>query len=173
MSVNTGIKAVSLFQCNFTPFINLNLSAIWDILKAAGDGGCADVCSRTFSLKVQSKNRQGGGWVFFSLWVKKHSSCRVPFKLMYLLLTYFQFPDCQCVPCSAGHAGSCAGPHNSSNELLTFCLRHMVGWSQKTHHVGGGLPEPATSLLLQNPVGLSHPVRSVLVYLPSGPELGL
>ena len=66
MSVDKGIKAVSLFQCNFTPFVNLSLSAIWDILKAAGDGGWADVCSSTFSLKVQPKHRQWGGF-FFSL----------------------------------------------------------------------------------------------------------
>lgn len=63
MSVDTGIKAVLLFQYNFTPFINLSLSAIQDILEAVGDGGWADVCSRTFSLKVH------GQWVglFFFL----------------------------------------------------------------------------------------------------------
>jgi len=64
MSVDTGVKAVLLFQHNFTPFVNLSLSMFWYIFKAAGDGGQAVVCPSTFSLKVQPKHRQGAG--FFS-----------------------------------------------------------------------------------------------------------
>lgn len=65
MSVGTGIKEFSRFQCNFTiwfiwvqPFIHLHF------LEAAGDVGWADVCSGAFFLKVQPNHRQWEGWCF-------------------------------------------------------------------------------------------------------------
>lgn len=60
MSVDTAIKAASLFQRNFMPSVNLSLFPIWEILKAAAGSSWADVCSNTFFLKVQPKHGQGG-----------------------------------------------------------------------------------------------------------------
>ncbi|RLW07793.1 hypothetical protein DV515_00003522 [Chloebia gouldiae] len=37
--------------------------------------------------------------VFFLSERKKQSSNNILFQLMYLLFTYSQFPDCQCIPC--------------------------------------------------------------------------
>ena len=77
---------------------------------------------------------------FFPLWVKKQASCRVLFKLMHILPTYFQFSVFQCFPFCAGHAGSCADTHNISNELLTFCLGPVDGGSQKIHQTCHSYP---------------------------------
>lgn len=130
MSVDTGIKAVSYSS------VILPLLLIWvypqfgtrlKLLVVVAGQICALV---PFLWRCSQSTDSEEGFFLFEWKNRLHAGL---FKLMYLLLTYCQFPDRQCIPCSAGCAGSCAGTHNSSKELLTFCLGPMDGWSQKTH----------------------------------------
>lgn len=129
MSVDTGIKAVSSFQSNFTPLLtwvySKYSSSLQLLVMVSGQ-----MCALVPSLWTCSQS-MGSGEVFFFSECKTslmHASVQinVPF-------TYFQFPDCQCIPYSASHAGFWASTHDNYKELLTFCLEPMDGLSQKNH----------------------------------------
>lgn len=94
--VGTGIKEVSLFQCNFTPFVGLSLptSTSWKPLVMVAGQMCALVPS---PWRCSQTTDNGEGFLI-SEW-KKQASCSFLFKLIYLLPTYSQLPDCQCIPC--------------------------------------------------------------------------